>query len=326
MKVKIYDFDGTIYDGDSSVDFYIFCLKKKVSMCKYFPKMIWYIILYVLSIKTKTEMKEVFFSFLKDFNNIEDLVEEFWVKNDKKLKNWYLEKKHNNDIIISASPKFLLNNICNKLKIKDLIASDVDIKTGKFNSENCYGDEKVKRLYNKYRDIEIEEMYTDSESDLPLLKLSKKGFIVNKNEIISYEEYKPTLLKKIINTFFNPKFIRFVFVGFINTFNGVLFSFLYSNIIPNEKLSFVVGYITSLLISYLLNSYITFHDKKLTLKKFIKFCISYIPNFIIQLICVYIFIDVLHLYKLIAYAVAAIIGIPITYLVLLLFTFNKKKK
>lgn len=326
MKVKIYDFDGTIYDGDSSVDFYTFCLKKKISMCKHFPKMIWYLILYTLSIKTKTEMKEVFFSFLKDFNNMEDLIEEFWNKNNVKIKKWYLEKKHNNDIIISASPEFLLKYICNKLKVKNLIASDVDIKTGKFNLKNCYGDEKVKRLFDKYKDIEIEEMYTDSESDLPLLKLSKKGYIVNKERIINYEYYKPTLFRKLINTFFNPKFIRFVFVGFINTFNGVLFSFLYSNIIPNDKLSFVIGYITSLLISYLLNSFITFHDKHLTLEKFIKFCISYIPNFIIQLICVYIFIDLLHFYKLIAYAVAAVIGIPITYLALLLFTFNKKKK
>lgn len=29
MRVIAYDFDGTIYDGDSSIDFYKFCIKKK---------------------------------------------------------------------------------------------------------------------------------------------------------------------------------------------------------------------------------------------------------------------------------------------------------
>ena len=28
MKLIAYDFDGTIYDGDSSYDFYKFCFKK----------------------------------------------------------------------------------------------------------------------------------------------------------------------------------------------------------------------------------------------------------------------------------------------------------
>ena len=326
MKVNIYDFDGTIYDGDSSVDFYKYCLKKKKKMYKYFPKMIWYLFLYILSIKTKTEMKEVFFSFLKEFDNTEELVEDFWIKNQNKIKKWYKEKNHSNDIIISASPQFLLDNMCRKLKVKDVISSNVDIKTGKFIGLNCYGEEKVKRLLDKYPDVKIKEMYTDSTSDIPLINLASESFIVNKNNIINYKDYKPSIIKKFKHTFLNPKFIRFVFVGFINTFNRVLFSFLYSNVISNEKLSFVIGYITSLIISYILNSFITFHDKNLNVKKFIKFCISYIPNFLIQLICVYIFIDLLHLYKLIAYTVSAIIGIPITYLALLLFTFNKNRK
>lgn len=30
--VNVYDFDGTIYDGDSTIDFYKFCLKKYKNM------------------------------------------------------------------------------------------------------------------------------------------------------------------------------------------------------------------------------------------------------------------------------------------------------
>ena len=48
MNVNLYDFDNTIYDGDSSVDFYLFCLKKKISIIKYLPIFIIYFFLYII--------------------------------------------------------------------------------------------------------------------------------------------------------------------------------------------------------------------------------------------------------------------------------------
>ncbi len=324
MKLIAYDFDGTIYDGDSSLDFYKFCFKKK-RIYRYWPKQFWYFCLYILGLKTKTEMKEVFFCFLKDFNHTEELLSEFWASHYSKMKMWYLTKDHSHDLIISASPEFLLEIPFKKLQAKDLIASAVDQRTGKFLKENCHGEEKVKRLKEKYPDVIIVEMYTDSSADLPMIEFAQKGFKVKKDRVIPYYEYQETKLEKIKHTFLTPKFIRFVLVGCLNTFNGIFFSFLYSFIIRNATFAFIIGYITSLATSYLLNSYYTFHDKKLSISKYLRFCISYLPNFIIQLICVAIFIDLLHWYKLIAYTIAAIIGIPITYLALLLFSFKEKK-
>ena len=57
---------------------------------------------------------------------------------------FYLDKKNNTDIIISASPEFLLKPVSKKLKFK-LIATKVDKKRGLFLGKNCYGKEKVKR-------------------------------------------------------------------------------------------------------------------------------------------------------------------------------------
>ena len=34
MEVNTYDFDKTIYNGDSTIDFYIFCLKKEITIIK----------------------------------------------------------------------------------------------------------------------------------------------------------------------------------------------------------------------------------------------------------------------------------------------------
>ena len=129
------------------------------------------------------------------------------------------------------------------------------------------------------------------------------------------------LIKKIKNIFLNKEFIFFILIGVINTFNGVIFSYIYSSIF-NENLAFILGYISGLIISYILNSFITFKDK-LAFKKFIKFAVSYIPNFIIQNIVVILVFNILGLHKLIAYILAAIIGIPVTFILLKFFTFNK---
>lgn len=325
MEAIIYDFDKTIYDGDSTINFYKYCLKKKPSIIKYIFKQVFYVAQYLIGIINKEKMKEKCYCFLKGISNIDEMIESYWEINKKNIKKWYMEKNHSKDIIISASPEFLLEPICKYLKVYKLIASQVDKKTGKLLGKNCYGEEKVKRLFNEIKNVNALEMYTDSYSDEPLIKISKEGYMVDKNNIYDYYSYKMPKIKKLKKMFFSQKFITFVFVGCINTINGILFSYLYSLLI-DPTISFIFGYATSLIISYLLNSYITFKDKELSIKKLIKFCISYIPNFTIQFISVSILINIYHINKIITYGISAVIGIPITFIVLSLFTFKKEGK
>jgi putative flippase GtrA len=130
-------------------------------------------------------------------------------------------------------------------------------------------------------------------------------------------------IDKVLKIFFNKDFVIFLIIGVINTFNGTLFSTTYAFILQ-VNIAFVCGYITSLFISYLLNSYFTFKEH-LNFKKFIKFCMSYIPNFIVQFLSVYIIYNLLEFDKIVAYLVAAIIGIPITFILLKFYAFAKKK-
>lgn len=131
-------------------------------------------------------------------------------------------------------------------------------------------------------------------------------------------------IKKLKNTFFSKQFIIFVIIGVINTFVGTLFSYIYSSFL-NENIAFAFGYITGLFISYILNSFITFKES-LEFKKFIKFAVSYIPNFIIQNIVVIVVFNIMGLNKLIAYVLAAIIGIPITFILMKFFAFRSNDK
>ncbi|MDD2519294.1 MAG: haloacid dehalogenase-like hydrolase [Bacilli bacterium] len=183
MTVNLYDFDGTIYDGDSTLDFYFYCLRKQKALIRYLPIQLFYTGLYFIKVINKKKWKEKFFIFLKGIDNIEIMVNSFWDLNYHKIKNWYLNKNRSNDIIISASPEFLLKEITLKIEVKGLIATIVDLKTGKFLSENCYGEEKVKRLLTDIPNVVVEEAYTDTYSDEPIIKLAQKGYLVKGDNI-----------------------------------------------------------------------------------------------------------------------------------------------
>lgn len=183
MKLILYDFDKTIYDGDSSFDFFLYCLKVEPVIIIYIPKIIIAIGLYKLKIIKKTRMKEWIFSFIKRIKNVDNIVCKFWDNNSSKIKFFYKGRKHNNDIIISASPEFLLEPIAKEYIVKDLIATRMDKKTGNISGENCFGIEKVNRFLKKYNKSDIYEMYSDSYSDTPLLEIAKHAYIVKKEKI-----------------------------------------------------------------------------------------------------------------------------------------------
>ena len=62
--MNVFDFDGTIYDGDSSVDFWLFCLQKKPSLLRCFPRQLRGAVLYKFGRITKEEFKSRYFSFV----------------------------------------------------------------------------------------------------------------------------------------------------------------------------------------------------------------------------------------------------------------------
>ena len=77
------------------------------------------------------------------------------------------------------------------------------------------------------------------------------------------------LILKFKSIFISKDFMKFLLIGIINTFNGTLFSTLYGLVI-DANIAFIMGYITSLCIAYLLNSKFIFY-KKTSINGLIKF-------------------------------------------------------
>jgi len=183
LTLEVFDFDHTIYDGDVTIDFYLYCLKRQPLLIYYFPEQILHLLKYVLKKEEKTQFKSHFFCFLKGLKAIDLVVEEFWEVHFNKIKPWYLKKTTPYDVIISASPEFLLKSIGTRLKVYDIIASDIDPYTGLFNGVNCYGEEKVHRYKLKYPNHTINNFYSDSLSDLPLAKIAFQSCLVQGDQI-----------------------------------------------------------------------------------------------------------------------------------------------
>ncbi|AYV33958.1 haloacid dehalogenase-like hydrolase [Erysipelothrix rhusiopathiae] len=180
--MNVYDFDKTIYDGDSSMDFYKYNLKRDKSIIKFWPRQIKAALDYKRGKIDKTEMKTVFYEYFTAIPDMKKRVLEFWDEHREKIKPWYLEQKRDDDLIISASPEFMLEPICDELGIA-LIASVVDPRTGKNLKHNCWGAEKVARMEAHYDLGLMEAFYSDSYSDDPLAQYAEHAYLVDGDTI-----------------------------------------------------------------------------------------------------------------------------------------------
>ena len=64
MKVNVYDFDGTIYDGDSARDFVKYCYKKGYITLKEYFHVYYTYFKYLVGVYDKTEFKQIIYKFL----------------------------------------------------------------------------------------------------------------------------------------------------------------------------------------------------------------------------------------------------------------------
>ncbi|MBR2067152.1 MAG: HAD-IB family phosphatase [Solobacterium sp.] len=186
--MNIYDWDDTIYRGDSTFDFIKYLLVKRPKTILNLPLIAYSGLLYGLKKMPKQEMKENIFHMFQHVKDMEKMVDEFTRSHLDHVKKWYILQQKGDDLVISASPEFLIQSFCDKLGIQYVMASPVDIHTGKYYGLNCHGEEKVRRLKEKYPDARIDSFYSDSYSDSPLAKLAKEAYLVKGDQLEKWIE------------------------------------------------------------------------------------------------------------------------------------------
>lgn len=185
--MNIYDFDGTIYPGDSTRDFLFYAVCRNPGLLRFLPGQGMALAAYALGRKTKTQTKEAIYRVFTGFD-AEKAAEEFWESRGDRICAWYLAQKQETDVVISASPEFLLRPICRRLGIGCLIASRVNPSNGKCLGENCQGKEKPVRLMQTLGVKKCERFYSDSLSDAPMAALASEAFLVKGQQILPWKE------------------------------------------------------------------------------------------------------------------------------------------
>ena len=213
IKLSVYDFDKTIYNGETLNDFYRFYLIKKPWKIYTVIFQLWYFLLYVLKIINLEKLKENFLRFLNGENTgeLKKLIREFWKKKESKINLWVkdeiLKNKKETEILvaISASPTFLIIDRLKLMGFDVVIGTDFLFESTKFHShitsKNCKNYEKVKRLDKWAEDNNIQydivNFYSDSIADKPLFDLAEHKYWIKKGILKNGMPQKKTFIDKL---------------------------------------------------------------------------------------------------------------------------------
>ena len=184
--MNIYDFDDTIYNGDTNRDILMYGFKKHP-----------FLVLKALKKAKKLQndykrgvieferVKEAMLSFIFEIKNYPKFINDFVDSHMKNIKPWYLNRRTQNDIIISASYELWVSQFCKRLGIKYVIATKTDGE-GKIIGKNCKGPEKLRRLATVIPNAVIVSAYSDSSCDIPILDVAKTAYVVEGDKLITY--------------------------------------------------------------------------------------------------------------------------------------------
>ncbi len=196
IKLAIFDLDYTILNTDSTYHFFIEIVKVKPLSLIYLPISVFWGIIHLFGGIDRTRFKEIFFTPLKyltskEFSAFQERLIKKCLKYVKKEATEKIEahrKEGHTLMMISASPEFYVKGIAEHFGFDYCIGTRMKFNRKKvwIEGKNCKSQEKVKRLKELIDistvDLENSVSYSDSRTDIPLLKLTGKGYLVDEKK------------------------------------------------------------------------------------------------------------------------------------------------
>ncbi len=184
--IKVFDFDNTLYHGESSVDLAFYMIRRNKRILLYVPSILINLAKYKMCLVDKEKAEQSINEFLKiavkDKYEAADIVKCFWKENSHRLDKNMIKRISKNDVIITAGPDMLIDGIRDKLGTDNILSSVIDPDKREMIYFN-FGENKARRYKEIYGDTPIDSFYTDSFNDKPLMKLADKVYIVKKGRL-----------------------------------------------------------------------------------------------------------------------------------------------
>ncbi len=184
--MNVFDFDNTIYKGESFVDLFLMVLGKDPTLLRYVPDMVSGVVQYkVGTLRLESALEHYakpFEDYVSTLPDLDALVNEFWDTHMHKIKPFYEQVRSDDDLVISASPQIVIEEVCRRLGIKHCIGTEYNRETGKL-GRVCFREGKITAFNEAYPDAHIDTLYTDSMHDKPLMDISDSVYFVKGNKI-----------------------------------------------------------------------------------------------------------------------------------------------
>ncbi|KFI48958.1 haloacid dehalogenase [Bifidobacterium biavatii] len=226
--MRAFDFDGTIYDGESLFDLYLYSARHDPKVFRHIAPVLRYAIKYKLGRATLEQMEygvgRIARKYLRDLSEsrrvndlcgngldvvlddvahladepaetlqsvgdevprppsggLDGLVRAFWDRNMRRIKPWY--RPLPDDVIVTASFDVTVGEACRRLGLSRLVASTIDPASMEVTYLN-FNTNKPKRFRELFGDEPIDEFYTDSRFDQPMIDLARHAFMVKGERI-----------------------------------------------------------------------------------------------------------------------------------------------
>ncbi|KAB8292863.1 haloacid dehalogenase-like hydrolase [Bifidobacterium avesanii] len=183
--MRVVDFDGTVYRGESLFDFYLFTARRYPKVLAVMPPVLRNAIDYKLNRASLDHLEiaiaKVGRRYLNALDAIPDtdvrgLVEEYWDRNIHRMKAWYTPRP--DDVVLTASFDVIVEEACRRLGVRTCIASEIDTRTNELTWLN-FGDNKRIRLRQVLGpNTQVDEFYTDALYDQPMIDMAKRAYLV----------------------------------------------------------------------------------------------------------------------------------------------------
>lgn len=184
--MNVYDFDNTIYRGESAVDLFQYYLKRDRSLLRYVPEVAAALVRYKRGKISIDEALSVYGARVTAyFHTIPDFdadLKIFWDAHMHKIKPFYARLHRPDDVILSASPERVLAEVCRRIGLVHWIGTQIDEETGQI-TRLCFRENKVGCLLERFPDARIDNFYTDSFNDQPIIDLAEHAFLVKGDRI-----------------------------------------------------------------------------------------------------------------------------------------------
>ena len=191
--MKVFDFDSTIYRGESPVDFTFYMIRHNRKIIRYVPTILFCLAGYKMHLIRKEKLESLSNEFIEnvldDPDSLSECVSQFWATHAHKLNRDIVSLIDPGDVIITASPSFLINGVSEMLNTKHILGTEIDLKEKKLVWYN-FGDNKVDRYRSIYGYRRIDAFYTDSFYDEYLMGISREVYIVRHGNVHRLPERK----------------------------------------------------------------------------------------------------------------------------------------